>query len=119
MSTISTLFGNNDALANLIASRQRQPSGIGGTTAKALKQTIVDSATLDKSSKQTLSRLTDSVSQYAGNNAKLLQDIAGISNIMQIGAKPEATSAAQGPYAQLLNAYYGSKYPTSKFKIDA
>jgi hypothetical protein len=122
MSAISTLFGNNDALANLIESRQRlsaSRNNIFPTTTDAVKSTINKSQLLDKASKQTLSRLTDSVSQFAGDNPKLLRDIMGISNILQIGAKPEANSATDGPYAQLLSGYYGSKYPTSRFKIDA
>lgn len=121
MSAITTLFGNQDALANLIESRQRLAArqNTPPKTADAVKSTISSSAMLDKTSKQTLGRLADSVSQFAGDDPKLLRDIIGISNIMQLGAKPDARAALEGPYTKLLSGYYGSKYPAFNIKIDA
>jgi|GEM_PF-5379398 len=123
MSAISALFGNNDALANLIEQRQRlaasrnQPAV--NATAASVKKSISDSNFLATSSKQTLTQLTDTVSKFASDDPKLLRDIVGISNLLQIGQKENTASASSSPYAKLLEGYYANKMTGVNLKIDA
>lgn len=108
MVDISALFGSSSAFGDIIAARARIPGRVGNQTVDSVKETIGSATRLDESSKKALTNLTDTVSQFAEGNDKLLRDIVGISNLQQIGAK-EQFGNSDSPYAKLLSAYYSGK----------
>ncbi len=109
MVDISALFGSSSAFGDIIAARSRIPGKVGvNQTSATVKDAIANASRLDASGKKTLTKLTDTVTQFAKGNDKLLRDIVGISNLQQIGAK-EQSRTGDSPYAKLLNAYYAGK----------
>ena len=107
---ISSLFGASSDWAAILTARQqaRDFAGVGtGQTAKSVKDTISNAARLDDSSKNTLTKLTDTVSAFAKDDPKLLRDIEGLANLMQFGQKEQ--ESASSPYSRLLSAAYTQK----------
>lgn len=114
---ISSLFGSSGGFADIIRARQQvQAQRVdANASASAVKKAINGSNFLDKGGKQTLTNLTDTVSQYAEGNTKLLRDIQGISNLMQLGAKEQVATDTASAVTQVLKARYlpGSFLDTS------
>lgn len=117
MVDISALFGASSAFGDIIAARSRIPGKVGNQTVATVKDAISSATRLSEDGKKSLSKLTDTVNQFAKGNDKLLRDIVGISNLQQIGAK-EQNLTGNSPYAKLLSAYYFGK-PGSNFDYSA
>ena len=109
MVDISALFGSSNAFSDVLRARSYIPGRTAASqTAATVKDTIANATRLDGNGRKTLNNLTDTVSKFANGNTKLLRDVVGISNLLQIGAK-EQLNTGNSPYAGLLNAYYASK----------
>jgi len=106
---ISALFGSTNAFADIIAARQQANASkvTGVQTADSVKTAISNATRLDDTAKDNLTKLTDTVSEFANNDPKLLRDIAGLTNLLQIGQKEQAF--ASSPFNQLLSASYARK----------
>jgi hypothetical protein len=107
---ISALFGTSSDWASILAARQqaRDFASVGtGQTADSVKSTISNATRLNDSSKETLTKLTDTVSEFADGDPKLLRDIEGLANLMQFGQTEQ--DSASSPYARLLSAAYSQK----------
>lgn len=107
---ITSLFGTTGDWASILAARQqaRDFANVGtGQTAESVKESISNATRLDDGSKKTLTNLTETVSQFAQNDPKLLRDIEGLANLMQFGQKEREKSDSL--YNRLLSAAYTQK----------
>lgn len=118
MRIVNMLFGpNGNPWAELMNERARIVSANTGSikpTVSGVNDHIANASRLDKSGKQTLTRLTSMADQFAPGNATLLRNIMGIAGIMQIGAKEERFGTNIMPYAKLLESRY-----LPNFTVDA
>jgi hypothetical protein len=112
MTSISTLFGSQNAIGNLIAHKSKQQDASGVKTLAQAKELIGASENLSAKDKTSLGNLATTVDAFAKGNDKLLRDVVGISNLLQLNHSEKQASVLgvdETSFTQALGNYYKAK----------